>query len=58
MPIDAAVFARVSRYMKTNKGGRVYLVVLGQALVRKGMNAACTAIHIVSHFEPMLEVLI
>ena len=34
------------------------LVVLGQALVRKGMNAACTAIHIVSHFEPMLEVLI
>ena len=31
------------------------LVVLGQALVRKGMNAACTVIHSVSHFEPMLR---
>ena len=34
------------------------MVVLGQALVRKGMSAACTTIRIVSHFEPILEVLI
>ena len=31
------------------------LVVLGQAFARKGMSAACTIIHSVSHFEPMLR---
>ena len=30
------------------------MVVLGQALDREGMNAACTVIHIVNHLEPML----